>query len=66
MNSKRKSEIDAVRAELKRLRARFDELYYEIGGTNAENEMMYIITEERRLTDKLDYLKNAEEINDAE
>lgn len=62
----RQQEIDAIRAELSRLRERFDELYLEVGGANAENEMMYIITEERRLTDKLDYLKNAEEINDAE
>lgn len=61
MNSKRKAEIDGIKAELERLERRFDELYYEIGGANAENEMMFIITEERRLEDKLEYLKNATE-----
>lgn len=61
MNSKRKAEIDGIKAELERLERRFDELYYEIGGTNAENEMMFIITEERRLEDMLEYLKNATE-----
>ena len=57
----REKEIDATWTELEWLRQRFDELYLEIGGANAENEMMWIITEERRLEDRLVELANEAE-----